>query len=83
MNVSTVGQSYKNILIVFTAICMFTQCIAELFTAVTDMEEMLDTETVLIDNLETYVRLQEHQLSFLRRYAYTITIWMSIYARLD
>lgn len=47
---------------------MLTPCLAELFTALTDMEELLDTETVLINNLESYVEEQEHQLSYLRRY---------------
>lgn len=31
------------------------------------MEELLETEAVLINNLEAYVAAQEHKLNYLRR----------------
>lgn len=42
-------------------------CAAEVFTALTEMEDLLDTEAVLINNLEAYVEAQEKKLNFLRR----------------
>jgi len=42
---------------------------AELYTALVDLEELLYTESVLIDTLEDYIRTQEERLILLRRYA--------------
>lgn len=42
-------------------------CSAEVFTALSDMEELLETEAVLINNLESYVAAQEQKLNYLRR----------------
>lgn len=39
----------------------------ELFTALADMEQLLETEAVLITDLENYIQLQEEKLSFFRR----------------
>lgn len=49
------------------AIATLRLCAAELFTAITEMEDLLDTEAVLINNLEAYVEAQEKKLNFLRR----------------
>lgn len=38
----------------------------EMYTALADMEELLETEAVLISNLETYILAQEEKLKFLR-----------------
>lgn len=40
---------------------------AELFTALVEMEELLDTEAVLINNLDQYIRKQEDKLIFLNK----------------
>lgn len=40
---------------------------SELFTALADMEALLETENVLINNLESYIEAQEDKLEFLRR----------------
>lgn len=40
---------------------------AEVFTALTDMEELFETEAVLINNLELYIQAQEQKLDYLRR----------------
>lgn len=46
---------------------MISSCAAELFTALVELEELLETEAVLITNLEAYVEAQEEKLSYLRR----------------
>lgn len=40
---------------------------AELYTALADMEELLETEAVLIDTLNGYITAQEQRLATLRR----------------
>lgn len=40
----------------------------ELYTALADMEELLETESVLIDTLHGYITVQEQRLATLRRY---------------
>lgn len=41
--------------------------LAELYTALADMEELLETEAVLIDTLNGYITAQEQRLATLRR----------------
>lgn len=49
------------------AVCVSAPlCRAELYTALAEMEELLDTETVLIVNLEAYISAHEQRLQFLR-----------------
>ncbi|EDW15488.2 uncharacterized protein Dmoj_GI24860 [Drosophila mojavensis] len=38
----------------------------EVYTALAEMEELLETESVLISNLEGYIRVQEDRLSYLK-----------------
>lgn len=40
---------------------------AEMFTALSEMEELLETEAVLITNLESYIEAYEEKINFLRR----------------
>lgn len=40
---------------------------AEVYTALAEMEELLETESVLITNLEGYIREQENKLNFLKK----------------
>lgn len=47
-------------------------CTAEVFTALAEMEELLDTEAVLIANLISYVDAQEDKLNYLRRWVQMI-----------
>lgn len=42
-------------------------CVAELYTALADMEELLETEAVLIDTLNGYIKAQEERLATLRK----------------
>jgi hypothetical protein len=39
---------------------------AEIFTAVTDMEDILDTEEVLIKNLENFIKLDQKRVNDLQ-----------------
>lgn len=60
----------KNGTILFSTILMtimVSSCVAELFTALVELEELLETEAVLITNLEAYVEAQDDKLSYLRR----------------
>ncbi|EDV91421.1 GH14087 [Drosophila grimshawi] len=42
------------------------QVSGELYTALAEMEELLETESVLISNLEGYLRVQEDKLTYLK-----------------
>lgn len=53
--------------VLFVALSMQQLCQAEVFTALAEMEELLETEAVLINNLEAYVAAQENKLNYLRR----------------
>lgn len=46
---------------------MITTCHAEVFTALAEMEELLETESALIDNLESYIDAQKDKLNYLQR----------------
>ncbi|OAD53812.1 hypothetical protein WN48_08784 [Eufriesea mexicana] len=48
-------------------------CVAELYTALADMEELLETEAVLIDTLNGYIKAQEERLATLRKDDYQDT----------
>lgn len=56
-------------LIVVTILLSVTarNALAELYTALADMEELLETEAVLIDTLNGYITAQEQRLATLRR----------------
>lgn len=41
----------------------------EVFTALTEMEELLETEAVLINNLEGYIDIQEKKIEYLKKKA--------------
>lgn len=40
---------------------------AELYTALADLEELLQTEAVLISNLEQYISTEQQRLDLLKR----------------
>lgn len=46
---------------------------AELFSDLAGMEAMMETERVLLDSLNTYLKNQEDQLQLLRKYAKLFT----------
>lgn len=39
----------------------------EVFTALADLEDLLDTEAVLIQSLENYIRAEEYKIELLKR----------------
>lgn len=41
---------------------------AELYTALIDLEELLDTETILVRTLDNYIAKQQKNLDHLKRY---------------
>ncbi|XP_022906186.2 prolyl 4-hydroxylase subunit alpha-1 [Onthophagus taurus] len=47
---------------------LFTFIKGELYTALVDLEELLHTESVLINTLEHYIKAQEQKLSLLKQY---------------
>lgn len=53
-----------------TMVFLFHLCTGEVYTALAEMEELLETEAVLIGNLEAYIDAQEEKLSYLRRYVW-------------
>lgn len=46
---------------------LFGTAYSELYTALADLEELLQTEAVLITTLETYIRAQEQKLDLLKQ----------------
>lgn len=61
----------KMYIIVLSTVCLgllFSREIGgEVFTALAEMEELLETEAYLISNLEAYIATQEQKLNFLKR----------------
>lgn len=49
---------------------------AELYTALVDMEELLETEAVLIDTLHGFISAQEQRLATLRRYVLCVFVYL-------
>lgn len=54
-------------LVAFLTISIVNDCNGELYTALADMEELLETEAVLIDTLDGFIHAQEQRLATLRR----------------
>lgn len=61
------SRRYQIAFVIFIAIATHRLCTAEVFTAMSDMEELLETEAVLINNLEAYVAAHEAKLNYLKR----------------
>ena len=59
-------MKYKSLMFFLSLLCGYT--ISELYTALADLEELLQTEGVLIETLEHYIKTQEDKLDLLRRY---------------
>lgn len=57
----------KNRISIFllTLLCAYTY--SELYTALADLEELLQTENVLITTLENYIQAQEEKLILLKK----------------
>lgn len=61
------NRQFQIAFVILVAFSTHRLCKAEVFTALSDMEELLETEAVLITNLEAYVATQENKLNYLRR----------------
>lgn len=63
-------MNLKKHLLLFGVLALFSiqLCNSELFTALAEMEELLETEAVLIGNLESYIIAQDHKLTYLRQW---------------
>lgn len=55
------------IAVAILSVIAFPSSDAELYTALADMEELLETEAVLIDTLNGYIKAQEERLATLRK----------------
>lgn len=53
--------------ILFLLLFLSKSTTSELYTALADLEELLQTESVLISNLQSYIIAQEQKLELLRR----------------
>lgn len=49
-------------------ISLFRSSNSEFYTALADLEELLETEAVLINTLEQYIHAQQEKLNVLRKY---------------
>lgn len=53
--------------ILVTFCCMFMSVRCEVYTALVEMEELLDTEAVLMETLSSFIGAQEERLDTLKR----------------
>lgn len=67
MTFSISNRRYHIVFATVVALATIQLCRADIFTALAEMEELLETEAVLIANLEQYVEAQEQRLGYLRR----------------
>lgn len=65
--------SYRIFTFILTLLIGHIHC--EVFTALADLEDLLDTEAVLIQSLENYIRAEEDKISILKRYVLCIYIY--------
>lgn len=56
-----------HLLVPLLILANFVNC--EVYTALAELEELLNTETVLIHSLENYIRAEEQKIDLLKRYA--------------
>jgi prolyl 4-hydroxylase len=49
--------------------CSLSTVRSEVFTALADLEDLLETESLLISTLEHYIKAEEEKLNYLKRYA--------------
>ncbi|KAK9871119.1 hypothetical protein WA026_011403 [Henosepilachna vigintioctopunctata] len=55
--------------VIFYLSLLFSSSRCDVFTALTDLEELLQTEDYLVTSLENYVKAEEHRIDILKRYA--------------
>jgi prolyl 4-hydroxylase len=47
--------------------CSLSTVRSEVFTALADLEDLLETESLLISTLEHYIKAEEEKLNYLKR----------------
>lgn len=47
--------------------CSLSTVRSEVFTALADLEDLLETESLLINTLEHYIKAEEEKLNYLKR----------------
>lgn len=52
---------------VFLCVCNVQFTRSEVFSALVEMEELIETESYLISNLETYISAQQQKLDSLKK----------------
>ncbi|CAH1991612.1 unnamed protein product [Acanthoscelides obtectus] len=57
--------------LVIIAFWLFSQVNCEIFTALTDLRELVNTEAVFVQTLENYIRVEELRIGRLKRYIYS------------
>uniref|UniRef100_A0A1B0BUS4 Uncharacterized protein n=1 Tax=Glossina palpalis gambiensis TaxID=67801 RepID=A0A1B0BUS4_9MUSC len=61
-------------------LCCIKTINAEVYTALAEMEELLETEAVLISNLEGFIRVQQDKLDYLKTQSSKLCIPQQMYA---
>lgn len=61
----TVKSSY--VILCFIVLNLWTCSRGELFTAISDVEPLLETHKKIIDDLEDYINKEENRLAILKR----------------
>lgn len=60
-------RTLPHLLIILILFIHYDVVKSELYTALVEMEELLDTEAVLISNLDKYIEIQQNKLDFLKK----------------
>lgn len=47
---------------------------SEVFTALADLEDLLETESLLINTLENYIKAEEEKLQYLKRSVHQLSL---------
>lgn len=67
MMLVTSNRRIRFSVLIFIGIAMCQFCTADVFTSMSEMEELMDSHAVLINNLEAYVAAHENKLINLKR----------------
>ncbi|KAH1012127.1 hypothetical protein HUJ05_011340 [Dendroctonus ponderosae] len=56
------------LIVISLFLLLIQRCRCEVYTAMVDLEDLLDTEHVLIDTVENYIKAEEQKIDLLKRY---------------
>ena len=65
LQTTAMPQQVCQVFLFLVAISCVAQC--ELYTAIADLEELMETEAVLLRAFEDYIAAQEHRLELLKK----------------